>query len=371
MNHYFNNMDNPTVLFFSEVNWDYLRQRHHFFSEEYSKNHSIYYFGKIGLRYPKARDLFNILFKKNNRKKFNISNSKINFPSFFFLPPINFLFNVMNKKIFLNKYLSRFLKINEIIIHFYQPTKLIFDIINFFKKHGIKIKVVYDCVQDYRFHPSTNSELISFENKLVKLADLVVADSKINYDRLKGINSKLLVVQPGVETSNFFINPKKIKNSTVSIIYYGNIRQDLDFELLNGLSYCDNIKITLLGNLNYPKNKLSKKIILKDAIPYKKLKTEIEKHDAVILPYMLNDFTSAIIPAKFFECLATNMPIISTSMKATKKYHHLLYLIDKNSLPINIKKLNDTVSTSNLKERNEIIKNKSWKEKFNEFYNEI
>ncbi len=364
-----------TVLFFSEVNWDYLKQRHHFFTENYSLLNNVYYFGKIGLRYPRFKEVFNFfnnskyIFKSKVNTNINLR-TNINFPSFFFLPPISKLFNFLNKYFLIRMILNNLELENHIIIHYYQPTQLIIDIIEYLEIKSKKLTIVYDCVQDYRYHPASNQKILNNEKILVKRSDLVLADSVVNLNRLKQYK-KVILIEPGVEISNFKLDVKKINKKKISILYYGNIRNDLDFDLLNKISSNNSIKITLLGQLNCDKKSISDKIIVKMAVPYEKLKKEISNHDALILPYKLNKFTNAIIPAKFFECLATNMPIISTDMRATKKYHNLLYIINNNNFNICNTKINKTITNKYLKVRDELLRKVSWKEKFNEFYQKI
>ena len=359
-----------TIIFLSEVNWGYLKQRHHFFSEEYAKKNKVIYVGKIGLRYPKIKDITNLIFHKSKNVKTQYNEENIIIFNKRFLPPINFIFRIYNKYFIIPK-LNSFIESNNIIIHYYQPTNLVIDIHKYLLKHDKSTKLLYDCVQDYRFHPAKTKKLISYENHLLKLSDLIICDSIINYDRLKEKPIKKLLVPPGVELQNFSID-KSQKNSSdkTRILYYGNIRKDLNIKIINKLAENSNFEITLVGFLNLNKKHLNSNVKVLNAIPYNQLKSLIIKFDALLLPYDVNNiFTEAIIPAKFFECLATGLPIISTEMKSTSKYHHLLNLVNENSDFTNFKIRN--VTKEELLNRKEIINTSSWESRFNSFYEKI
>lgn len=359
------------ILFFSEVNWDYLRQRHHFFSELYSNKNKVFYFGKIGLRYPKFSD-FNSFKLSTKKEKVGLPENII-FPKIIFLPPLNLIFNLINRLFRIPKILSFLDKKSDVVLHFYQPTKLIIDLIDILKKNNFKVKIIYDCVQDYRYHPGTNDTIIKNEIDLVKKSDIVIADSVINLDRLKDYTDDILLIPPGVDLEHFKIPLKVneiVKTSKIKLLYYGNIRKDLDIDLINKISEYKNIELTLVGLLNLNPSILSNNIKILPSIPYKDLPLLISNFDSLLLPYDINNiFTQAIIPAKFYECLATMLPIFSTKMKSTSDYHNSLNIINLNTDFKELKVSNLTINEIN--QRNNIINSCSWESRFNLFYNEI
>lgn len=371
MNHYLKEVKaKADVIFLSEVNWSYLRQRHHFFAESYAKkNHNVIYVGKIGLRYPKIKDILKIFRKKQINSLINSSHKGVYFFKGLLLPPINFFFNVLNDLWFANK-LVRSTKSNQIIVHFYQPTKLVYDLVIKLKDSGKQVTLIYDCVQDYRFHPSRSKSLLNFEKILTNQSDIVIADSIVNLKRLD-FNKKILV-PPGVDVNHFRIKTQNKLNSnqTKKILYYGNIRQDLDFNMINKIGVSKKFEIILLGLLNVSNSKFNKRVKILDAIDYKELPKIIKNYDALILPYdVSNSFTEAIIPAKFFECLATGLPIISTKMISTKKFHHLLNIINNDTNFDDFKLKNITFKEKI--EREKIINSSSWSNRFKSFYEKI
>jgi glycosyltransferase involved in cell wall biosynthesis len=48
--------------------------------------------------------------------------------------------------------------------------------------------------------------------------------------------------------------------------------------------------------------------------PHEKLSEFIAGADVLLLPYALNDYTRAVLPAKIYECLATGRPIVAAPL---------------------------------------------------------
>lgn len=364
-------MEKSVVLFFSEVNWSYLRQRHHFFAENYAKKgHEVIYVGKVGLRYPKIKEIFSFLTSKEVHEPIDVDkNINIKFYKGFFLPPINLIFNLVNNIFFLKRLIQSFAGC-KVIIHFYQPTHLIQTLIQKLNNLKFEVTVIYDCVQDYRFHPASLNSLLQIEKQIASKCRLTIADSIVNYERLS--SPRKILIPPGVDTNHFRIKSHSNNSSATiqKILYYGNIRQDLDIELINQISRSNNFEITLIGILNVDRRKFHSKIQILSAVNYQELPGIIKNYDALILPYdVKNQFTKAIIPAKFFECICTGLPVLSTKMESTSDYHKYLTIISDESDFTNLKIKN--LDNILVRELNEIIKQSSWENRFQTFYDEI
>jgi len=48
--------------------------------------------------------------------------------------------------------------------------------------------------------------------------------------------------------------------------------------------------------------------------PHSRLRDYLSEANLIILPYVINDYTSCVFPAKTYECLATGLPIVSTPL---------------------------------------------------------
>lgn len=367
-------MNKGVVIFFSEVDWDYLRQRHHFFAENYAKRgHNVLYVGRIGLRYPMLKEVFShginrIKYKPHKTSEVN----GVDLIGITLLPPLNFLFNFFNKLVGLQQ-LADSITTSEVIIHCYQPTSLILDFIEICIGRNIDVKLVYDCVQDYRHHPARTIDLIANEKKLLSKCNLVIADSFVNFDRLTCLCDKILV-PPGVDIDHFDLSKLKKKtfsrNEKIKLLYYGNIRKDLDINIINTIGGSTTFDLTLVGLLNIEKSMLNTNIEVLKAVDYSYLPELIKEYDALLLPYDIhNPFVEAIIPAKFFECLRTGLPILSTAMKSIEAYFEYLNIVSIETCFNSIRLDDLRCSYDNKIEK--LLQNAAWSSRFDSFYTRI
>ena len=89
--------------------------------------------------------------------------------------------------------------------------------------------------------------------------------------------------------------------------------------------------------------------------------------------YNDTNYNKGIIPAKFFECLATKKPILISGLKETLPYSDIVYQIDgsiKKALQV-IANLKYTESKDVLNKRDKIAKEADWPKRFYEFFSII
>ena len=318
------------ILVLSEIDWSYIKQRHQIFSEKLAQNEQVVYLGRVGLRLPTISELLNLILKIRSSSKYankipqniELLNTRL------FLPPLNNAFRIYNKLIIRILFRSKKNSISRII--FYQPTSLTFDICNYINP-GI---VHYDCVQDYRFHPRS-SVVSEWEEKLVNRATFLTADSVVNFERLKHPNKVL--VPPGIYCKYFEnIKPSEY-NDHWKCVYYGNIRDDLDFDLIEAVAKMDNVELRLIGPVNTDYN-FSSNCRLLPPVSFEEIVDVLNSANIILLPYKTNDFTKAILPAKFFECIASNRPIIYSGIDIPSEFKNKVFHINefiKNPLIVN------------------------------------
>jgi hypothetical protein len=309
------------ILVLSEIDWSYIKQRHQIFSEKLAQNEQVVYLGRVGLRLPTINEIITLLFKIRNSSKYankapeniELLNTRL------FLPPLNNVFRLYNKLIIRILFKSKKNSISRII--FYQPTSLTFDICNYINP----VIVHYDCVQDYRFHPR-RSVVSKWEENLVNRATFITADSVVNFERLKHTNKVL--VPPGINCKNFDkIKPSEY-NGRWKCVYYGNIRDDLDFDLIEAVASMDNVELRLIGPLNTNYD-FSSNCRLLPPVSFEEIGGVLNSANIILLPYKTNDFTRAILPAKFFECIASNRPIIYSGIDIPLEYKDKVFHISE------------------------------------------
>lgn len=317
------------IVIFSEIDFDYVKQRHQIFAEFLSKEDKVLYVGRVGLRFPRFNEIISVL-RSGKRGSSSRGNKGIKILSGRnFVPPLNAICRLINRAA-LHHFKSRYIKKEEIsLLIYYQPTSLVYDAILKLKPE----RVIYDCVQDYRFHPRKNV-VIKFEQILLRLSQKVTADSEVNFARLDHFNKKL--VPPGVFVESYSLFKRTpFRGKRFKILYFGNIRNDLDFQIIRDVASLDFVELTLVGpyNSSEPKNKA---ISYKEPVPFDEIPALLSSYNAILLPYLKNSFTEAIIPAKFFECIVTRLPVIYSGLNIPDRYSNGCYAYEEISNSISL-----------------------------------
>ena len=348
------------VLMMSEIDWDYLWQRHQIFASQYAlKGHRVTYVNRPGMRLPRFTDIPYILKRFLARPLQVKGNENLNVISSIFFPGNSFISKVLNKYIFIPRLIKNVNKGN-LILHVYQPTNLITEIV----KQCRNATVVYDCVQNFNEHPASTFETPILEEQLIRRANVFITDSTFLQEKHWDLRESVKV-SPGVDFEFFSQTLRGDENKIrKKALYYGHVRDDLDFNLINKLVNDFSLEVEFVGTIqNDIKHLLDKKIKLSDKVAYDELPNIIKPFDFLLLPYKVNAFTKAIIPAKFMECLASGKPIIASRLPAFEKYSECLYFFD--CLDLNKVEMHNSVKQQNL------AKLESWEDKFESFYSKI
>jgi glycosyltransferase involved in cell wall biosynthesis len=182
----------------------------------------------------------------------------------------------------------------------------------------------------------------------------------------------LLQVPPGVDFEQFNKTWRGDEMQKLQkFLYYGHVRDDLDLGLINDIANHHNCDVTIVGKIaDNLTQTIDSNIKIISQQPYGSLPNFIKSADVLLLPYKVNQFTSAIIPAKFYECLATGKPILSTRLPSLEKYSkHITLVTDvKDNFQCKIKTLrNNHDRLANI----ELAKKASWDYRFSSFYERL
>lgn len=295
------------ILILSEINWNYIKQRHQIFAEFLAKRNNVTYLNKVGIRYPKFGDIKSLL-KRNKFVSFDNNKSRVDIiPNKYFLPPLNPLFRLVNKLGF--KRLKRKIKLEKFdVIIYYQPSSLVYDIYCSLSEPLL----VYDCVQDYRFHPSGNY-VLKWEKKLTEISSLVLCDSLVNYNRLEHKNK--IHMPPGVDTSLYSNISFPNNLGKITVLYFGNIRDDLDYNVFLYFHRSPLYEMRIVGPMNTTSLPSELLDCAENPIKYDELPDLLEQSQILLLPYRNNLFTKSIIPAKYYECYASGRLIVFSGIQ--------------------------------------------------------
>ncbi len=206
-------------------------------------------------------------------------------------------------------------------------------------------KVIFDCVDYFAASSDKQSEikdLLKKEKRLVKSADLVVANSMVLQKYLEKYGKAVELVPQGFRVDDF----KKDRKRKVEIIkrpgrpligYVGAINYRLDYKLLYDLAVNNQnwdfaiwgpvFEKKLLSRESY--KYLSKLKKLPNLIVGNSLKKDIpgiiNQFDVGVIPYDIkNKFNEYSYPMKIFEYFYLGKPIVSTDIIELKRFPDII-----------------------------------------------
>ena len=328
----------------------------------------VFYLNRTLQRLPKIRDIKERFFNKSSRlinknmiKKNVYVITPLLLPPFKILRPIN--------RILIRRVLSSF-NITSPLLITYIPTYNAIDIINIVKPS----KVVYVNVHHYN-SAKVIKDVIKAEKELIKKCNVLFADSYYNKNRLSKLsnNRKIYLSPPGVHYKLFhssFRGDESIRCKT--LYYFGGIGPHIDLSLYNNLG--EIFEVIFIGIVD-PKIRyeISSKIKIIPPVENLKLPKNLWDSDILTIFYKNTPYIQGVIPAKFFECLATNKPVLVSGLEEVKPYLDVVYDVEgsvKKVLNI-IKKLPETEINTLITKKNKIAIEADWSKRFEAFIKNI
>lgn len=365
-------MDNKKseVIIAANNDWNgFWYQRQQFACDFARLGYRVIYLNKTLQRWPKLKHFIQRIKSSTNRNDIEITvPDGITLLTSLWLPPLKLLRFI--NRLLIKKTVEKMNLQSKPILITYVPTYNIIDLIDYIKP----LKVVYINVHNYN-SDDVLQDLIESEIELIKISDFLFADSKYNMKRLMNSSNGKEVFQslPGVDYDNFrkSKNQEKVQREK-TIYYYGGIGSHLDLELYNSLS--KRFKVVFIGTVEESiRESISKNIVIKKPVSVKKLPEELFEADILSILYKRTSYVDGVIPAKFFECLATEKPLLVSGLAEVEPYNDIVYNVDGSvEKAINIIKNLEITETELIKnKRNEIAKEADWDNRFNALFKRI
>ena len=240
---------NDCIVFFSSLEWNTQRQVVHEYCEYLSKKQKVLFVENTGVRSLKLKDsirvgrAFKNLFKL--KKLFYEVDENITIFRPIFIPFFQYskMMALINS-ILINFFILNWIKLKNIknfnCVSFL-PTPIVQMVIKKLKPS----KLIYYCIDNLAIKSSNYNEFKKYENKFIKISDLIICTSKILEDKAKKISNKVLYVPSGVNYNKLNENRNSLnisenlffENLTGKIFgYVGAVRDIIDYEFVYNLS---------------------------------------------------------------------------------------------------------------------------------------
>jgi glycosyltransferase involved in cell wall biosynthesis len=177
-------------------------------------------------------------------------------------------------------------------------------------------RLVFDCTDDLPAVRGVPAFFADDERRLLQLADLTVVPSRVLEQRKGPLARRCVRLPHGALVERFRLPSKPAPaDGRLTLLYYGHLhRQHLDFDLLDGLARArPSWRIILVGPVVTP-HAFPANIELPGQQPHERLRDFAAQADVLLLPYVLNHYTQAVLPAKTYECLTTGRPVVATPL---------------------------------------------------------
>lgn len=186
----------------------------------------------------------------------------------------------------------------------------------------------YICVHDYDNDAVVMKDLFPAERELVRTCDVLYADSVFLRARLERMSGGRPVFRspPGVNYAAFraaYRGDELDRRRTVC--YFGGIGSHVDLDLYAGVA-AGAVRVIFIGVVAPElKGKIPAGIEVRRPVPNAKLPDALREMDLLVVAYRDAPYIRAVLPAKFFECLATGKPVLVSGWAEARPYLDCVY----------------------------------------------
>lgn len=306
------------VVVLSSVEWDATRQRHHAFAEQWAKaGHRVFFVENTGFREPGLRDLGRVTGRLSRAWRGGSARHArvpkgISVVSPLVLPPTRKLFREANAALLAPRLADllhdRGLRRGPVVFA-YLPTATTLAILDRLSPS----LVVYDCVDNFYGLPSPPPNLVETEAALMARAGLILTTSRTLYEDKRPLHPNVVELHHGVSRA-FFLPPPPDRPRR-RLCYFGTVWRALDYAPIRALAEAG-FEIEMIGPVKEAPPPLPSSVVLRGIFPHGELPAMLADCDALLLPYVNDEYNRGVIPAKIFECLATGRPVLSSPLPA-------------------------------------------------------
>ncbi len=306
------------MLYFMQVPWDWVRQRPHFLAEGLAARHDV----TVVHNRPYTR--FKLV--RNERP-----------PALRFKEPYLLPFAYLSRiNAFLVSAQLRELLAGTDIVWLTHP----FQYAQIGRAITPRHKVVYDCMDNnlefafVRNNPLLYSRLFSVEQELVRRSDIVVVSSTYLGQILEqryNLHKEAFVVNNGIFLGDGRLpgtTPPASPRKLTTISYIGTIAEWFDFDLvLASLARYENLVYDLYGPAEVPIPRHDR-LNYRGRIEHRFVFDAMQRSDALVMPFKLNELVLAINPVKLYEYVYSHKPAIAVRYCETEQFGEFVHLYD-------------------------------------------
>ena len=320
-------MNGNDIIIFGGIDWNMQWQWQQELALRLSKKNRVVFVENTGVRSIKISDSKRVF---NRIRNFfssvlgfrSINKNLVIFSPLFFPFPYNRFFIKANSLFIsssLNSWKER-INFNPKYVFSFISTPLTIKIINKIP-HDFKVFIYTDKMSKSSVGANKLSKYIS---NFAKNSDLCFYSADELRKELQPYNKKLFHFPGGVDLFKFNKKINVNKKKTKIIGYVGQIKNIIDFNLIIKISKkFPNCKVRLVGPIAVPVeiNNFPKNVEFIGSVTHNKVPKYLSNFDVGIIPYIQNQYTHNISPAKLTEYLSVGLPCVSTNLNEIKNFN--------------------------------------------------
>ncbi len=187
--------------------------------------------------------------------------------------------------------------------------------------------LIYDCTTAVHAQDRIDPAIISAEDSLLRVADLVFTPSRNLWERLSRANPRCFWIPHGVDFARFAEagKPTRRLRSNPVIGYIGTLHIWLDMQLIHDIaSGHPEWRFVFVGprRISAETDLLERlpNVELLGPRPHDDLPDMLRQFDVAWIPYRLTEFTRYVVPMKMMEYLAAGRPVVSTDLSEVRAF---------------------------------------------------
>lgn len=328
-----------SAIYFSSIDWRATWQRPQQLASRLGEYGELLYVNPLGLRSPRLEDFPRIVRRVGARSRGKEGNAKqgnlaIHTPLAYLPFPDNPLANKVNGWLLRNAVMAWLGRHGgeKPVIWVSVPAPAVVEALRGLPRQLL----VYDCLDNFAsFHQGRRS-ILDAERALASESDVVFATADELFERMCKLNPNTFRLPNGADFEHFspaaggrIPSPPDIEYIKKPILgYVGEIAWWFDFDLVRDLATQNPAwSIVLIGQAHEARaNELARlpNVHMPGRKPYSELPAYLSRFDVCLLPFKINDLTSAVNPVKLYEYLAAGKPVVSTPMREVLKYRDVV-----------------------------------------------
>jgi len=219
--------------------------------------------------------------------------------------------------------------LRQSVLWIYNPSYLALELLE--RTAGQWERTVYDCVERFEFNRSYPPDIGEIDREIARHVDVVFADSRTIFEEKKPLNPATHFVPPGLDVERFIwegVNrtlPDELRWRKKPMLgYHGAWHHAFDDELVTTtLEAITDSRFFFVGPTFGRERQMRKhcpSAVFLGPRDHLRLGRYVNGFDICLIPYRRNALTEGVFPSKFFEYVATGLPIVSTDLPDLREY---------------------------------------------------